>query len=267
MQRRTFIRTLPLAAAAGAVNAQGIASAQAQAGQSQTGAPDLPKFQPAGAERYTRPDVHSGDRPSGASFATRSPALGLNGAAGTAHPLATQTAIEMLKRGGSAVDAAIAANAVLGFVEPTSSGLGGDCFAFIWDPKVGKLAGMASSGRSPVALTLETVRSRAVNGHIPALGAVAVSTPGALDGWWTLHQRYGKLKWAELFEPAIHYCQAGDVTPQIIGYYIKRNMAIFLRPNSGIEETANAVHTYMPNGVAPNEYDVRRNPDLANTYR
>jgi gamma-glutamyltranspeptidase/glutathione hydrolase len=264
LQRRTFIKTLPLAAAACAVSVQDIAPAQAQSGQPQS---DLPKFQPPGAERFLRPDVHSGDRPSGASFATRSPALGLNGAAGTAHPLATQTAIEMLKRGGSAVDAAIAANAVLGFVEPTSSGLGGDCFAFVWDPKVGKLAGMASSGRSPKSLTLETVRSRAVNGHIPALGAVAVSTPGALDGWWTLHQRYGKLKWAELFEPAIHYCEAGDVTPQIIGYYIKRNMAAFLRANSGVEETANAVHTYMPSGTAPSEYDVRRNPDLAHTYR
>jgi gamma-glutamyltranspeptidase/glutathione hydrolase len=232
-----------------------------------TAAPELPKFQTAGAERFIRPDVHAGDRPAGASFASRSPALGLNGAAGTAHPLATQTAIEMLKRGGSAVDAAVAANAVLGFVEPVSSGLGGDCFAFVWDPKVGKLMGMASSGRSPKALSLETVRSRAVNGHIPGWGAISVSTPGALDGWWTLHQRYGKLKWAELFEPAIAACEAGDPTPQIIGYSIKRNMAVFLRPDSGVEETANAVKTYMPGGVAPNEYDVRRNPDLARTYR
>ena len=126
-----------------------------------------------------RPDVHAGDRPSGASFATRSPALGLNGAAGTAHPLATQTAIAMLKRGGSAVDAAVAANAVLGFVEPVSSGLGGDCFAFVWDPKVGKLAGMASSGRSPKALTLATARARAVEWRdFPRWAPIAVSTPG-----------------------------------------------------------------------------------------
>ena len=165
MQRRTFIKTLPLAAASGAVNVQGIAAAPAQNGPASSGPTELPKFQPPGAEKFTRPDVHSGDRPSGASFATRSPALGLNGAAGTAHPLATQAAIEMLKRGGSAIDAAIAANAMLGFVEPTSSGLGGDCFAFVWDPKVGKLAGVASSGRSPKSLTLDTVRSRAINGH------------------------------------------------------------------------------------------------------
>jgi gamma-glutamyltranspeptidase / glutathione hydrolase len=261
------MRTLPLAAAASATAVTSKAAGLGQSASNQASTSDLPKFQPAGAERFVRPDVHAGDRPSGASFATRSPALGLNGAAGTAHPLATQTAIAMLKRGGSAMDAAVAANAVLGFVEPVSSGLGGDCFAFVWDPKAGKLMGMASSGRSPKSLSLATVRAHAVNGHIPALGAISVSTPGALDGWWTLHQRYGKLKWAELFEPAIYASENGDPTPQIIGYYIKRNMAAFLRPSSGVEETANAVHTYMPGGVAPNEYDVRRNPDLAHTYR
>jgi len=147
MRRRTFIQTLPLAAAGSAASVQSKAAGLGQRGPAQTN--DQPKFQPTGAERFIRSDVHTGDRPSGASFATRSPALGLNGAAGTAHPLATQTAIAMLKRGGSAVDAAVAANAVLGFVEPVSSGLGGDCFAFVWDPKAAKLMGMAGSGRSP----------------------------------------------------------------------------------------------------------------------
>ncbi len=261
MRRRAFLQVLPLAAAGSSI---GLA-ADGAAVASEPNA--LPKFQAAGQEEFDRPDVHAGDRPAGASFATRSAALGCSGAAGTAHPLATQVAIEMLQKGGSAVDAAIAANAMLGFVEPTSSGLGGDCYAFVWDPKTAKLEGMASSGKSPKSLTLETARSRAVNGVLPKLGAVTVSTPGALGGWWALHQRYGKLKWAELFEPAIHYCEAGSPTPQIIGYYIKRNMAIFLKPGSGVEETANAVHTYMPGGKAPNEYDVRRNPDLARTYR
>ena len=137
MRRRTFIQTLPLAAAGSAAALKSNATGQGQNGSGET--TELPKFQPAGAEQFIRPDVHAGDRPSGASFATRSPALGLNGAAGTAHPLATQTAIAILKRGGSAVDAAVAANAVLGFVEPVSSGLGGDCFAFVWDPEAGKL--------------------------------------------------------------------------------------------------------------------------------
>src|SRR5580693_8336345 len=253
MRRRTFIKTLPLAAASSAIMGESSATSLAQNGTAATAVPDLPKFQAAGAERFIRPDVHAGDRPSGSSFSTRSPALGCSGAAGTAHPLATQTAIEMLKRGGSAVDAAIAANAVLGFVEPTSSGLGGDCFAFVWDPEASKLMGMASSGRSPRALSLATVRSRAVSGHIPSVGALSVSTPGALDGWWTLHQRYGKLKWAELFEPAIHYCENGAPVPQIIGWYIKRNLAAFTAPKSGVEETANALHTWAPGGHPPNE--------------
>lgn len=265
MRRRTFLQTLPAAAVASTISVPTPASGEANS--SDEPVKPLPPFQAPGEERFIRPDVHAGDRPSGASFTTRSAALGCSGAAGTAHPLATQTAIAMLKRGGSAVDAAIAANAMLGFVEPVSSGLGGDCFALVWDPKLNKLEGMASSGRSPKSLSLETARARAVNGVLPKLGAVTVSTPGALDGWWTLHQRYGKLKWAELFEPAIHYCEAGDPTPQIIGFYIKRNMAAFLRADSGVEETANAAKTYMPNGVAPNEYDVRRNPDLARTYR
>ncbi|WP_158822636.1 gamma-glutamyltransferase family protein [Granulicella sp. S156] len=266
MLRRTFLAAIPLTAAGSLVAATN-GNHEPASGDGAEEVLKLPKFQAPGEERFLRPDVHAGDRPAGASFASRSPALGCSGAAGTAHPLATQAAIEMLKRGGSAVDAAIAANALLGFVEPTSSGLGGDCYAFVWDPKVGKLAGMASSGSSPKSLSLATARSRAINGALPALGAVTVSTPGALDGWWMLHQRYGKLKWAELFEPAIHYCEAGDPAPQIIGWYIKRNMAAFLRPHSGVEETANAVRTYSPGGVSPNEYDVRRNFDLARTYR
>ena len=193
--------------------------------------------------------------------------MGRSGAAGTAHPLATLTAIEMLKRGGSAADAAVAANACLGFLEPTSCGLGGDCYAMIWDPKLSKVVGLAGSGRSPKSLSLETVRQRAVNGVIPKFGAVSISTPGALDAWWTLHQRYGRLKWQEVLEPAIHLCESGVPVPQIIGFYIKRNLAAFVKPGSGVEETANAVHTFAPGGSAPSEGDVFRNPDLARTYR
>jgi gamma-glutamyltranspeptidase/glutathione hydrolase len=214
-----------------------------------------------------RRDVHAGDRPAGASFASRSAVFGLSGAAGTAHPLATLAAIETLRKGGSATDAAVAANACLGFLEPTSSGLGGDCYAMLWDPKQGRVVGLAGSGRSPQGLSLETVRSRARHGALPPLGAVTVSTPGALDAWWSLHQRYGKLPWAELFQPAIHLCETGAPVPQIIGYYIKRNVAAFVRPGSGVEDTANALHVYAPGGHAPEEGDVFRNPDLAKTYR
>ena len=218
MRRRTFIQTLPLAAAASAVSMQSEAAGQGQSDANRVEV--LPKFQPQGAERFIRPDVHAGDRPSGASFATRSPALGCSGAAGTAHPLATQAAIEMLKRGGSAVDAAVAANAVLGFVEPVSSGLGGDCFAFVWDPKIRQARGHGQFRPfAQIALARHSPRARSRWRTFPRYGAVTVSTPGALDGWWALHQRYGKLKWAELFGPAIAACEIGDPTPQIIGYY------------------------------------------------
>jgi gamma-glutamyltranspeptidase / glutathione hydrolase len=255
MHRRTFLSTLPFAAA-------GVLPLS-----SSGEAPALPKFQPEGAGKFDRPDVHAGDRPAGASFASRSAAYGCSGAAGTAHPLATLAAIETLKRGGSAVDAAVAANACLGFLEPTSSGIGGDCFAFVWDPTLAKVVSMAGSGRSPKSLRLETVRARAKHGAIAPLGAISVSTPGALDGWWTLHQRYGKLKWAELFEPAIHLCESGVPVPQIIAYYISRNLTAFRSADSGVEEIANAMHTYAPSGQAPGEGDVFRNLDLARTYR
>ncbi len=268
MRRRAFVASLPLAAAGtlGGLNVEA-AGQEKPSGENASSESSFPKFQPAGAERFLRPDVHAGDRPSGASFASRSAAMGRSGAAGTAHPLATLTAIEMLKRGGSAVDAAVAANACLGFLEPTSCGLGGDCFAMIWDPKVSKVVGLAGSGRSPKSLNLETVRQRAVNGVIPKYGAVSISTPGALDAWWTLHQRYGRLKWEEILQPAIHFCEEGVPVPQIIGFYIKRNLAAFVKAGSGVEETANAVHTFAPGGQAPNEGDVFRNPDLARTYR
>jgi gamma-glutamyltranspeptidase/glutathione hydrolase len=277
LRRRSFIAALPVGVAgvAGVVRGKNDnRRAELQPGtypdlQAVAPATDpaLPKFQAEGEERFVRPEVHAGDRVSGASFASRSAAMGRSGAAGAAHPLATLAAIETLKRGGSAVDAAVAANACLGFLEPVSSGVGGDCFAMIWDPKLSKVVSLAGSGRSPKALTLETVRARSKKGALAPLGAIAVSVPGALDAWWTMHQKYGKLKWAELFAPAIHLCETGAPVPQVIGFYIKRNMEIFTRPDSGVEETANAVHTYAPDGKAPGEGDIFRNPDLARTYK
>jgi gamma-glutamyltranspeptidase/glutathione hydrolase len=267
VRRRSFVAALPIAVVAPRALAQTSAPPKSTETLTSAAAATPPGFQPADASRYERADVHAGDRPNGASFASRSAALGLSGAAGTAHPLATLAAIETLKRGGSAVDAAVAANACLGFLEPTSAGLGGDCFAMLWDPKIAQVVGLAGSGRSPQSLTLETVRARSPAGVIPGFGAISVSVPGALDAWWTLHQRYGKLGWKELFEPAIALCESGVPVPQIIGYYIKRNLAIFERAESGVEETANAKRTYASNGHAPGEGDVFRNPDLARTYR
>jgi gamma-glutamyltranspeptidase / glutathione hydrolase len=223
-------------------------------------------YQARGEERYERYDVRAGDRPSGASFASRSAVYGCAGAAGTAHPGSTLTAIEILKRGGSAADAAVAAAACLGFLEPTGSGLGGDCYALIWDPKLSKLVGLAGSGRSPKALSPDTVRSRSPHGLIAPYGAIAVSTPGVLDGWWTLHRRFGRLKWAEILEPAIELCERGAPVPQIIASHWRRDLEVFRDPSSAVEEWANAMRTYAPEGHAPNEGDIFRNPDLARTY-
>ncbi|MEG3171853.1 gamma-glutamyltransferase [Sphingomonas sp. ZB1N12] len=189
MRRRTFIAALPGAAllpgismAQGGQAGRGVAGKQGVPGPGQGGAPQpatatLPPRWMAGEDRFLRPDVAAGDRPVGASFASRTAAYGINGAVGTAHPLATQAGIDILRRGGSAVDAAIAINACLGFLEPTSSGIGGDAYAMIWDLKQRKVVGLAGSGASPRGLSLETVRSRARGGALPPLGAVSVSVP------------------------------------------------------------------------------------------
>ncbi len=280
MQRRTFIAALPAAALLPAMSGaqtgtRGTPGSQGAQGPGQGGAPQpataaeapLPPVWEAGQDRFIRPDVHAGDRPVGASFASRTAAYGLNGAAGTAHPLATQAGIDILKRGGSAVDAAIAINACLGFLEPTSSGIGGDAYAMIWDPKLKKVVGLAGSGKSPRGLSLETVRARAKNGALPALGALSVSVPGAVDAWWQMHQRYGKLPWADLFQPAIGHAEAGAPVPDIIAYYIRRSLVAFQRPGNGLEEVANALRTYgLADGKGPALGQVFRNPDLARTY-
>ncbi len=271
MNRRDFVAALPAAAAGTAFVqvAAGGASAEAAPMPNETPTPSAQRptgYWPKGATRFVRPDVHAGDRPVGASFASRSAVYGRRGAAGAAQPLATLAAIETLKAGGSAIDAAIAMNACLGFLEPTSSGVGGDCYCMLWDPKLGQVVGLAGSGESPRSLSLETARSRAVDGHLPALGAVTVSVPGAVDAWWTLHQRYGKLPWARLFDPAIDLARNGAPVPDIIAFYIRRGMEGFLKPGSGVEETANAVHTWAPDGHTPEKGQIFRNPDLARTY-
>ncbi|GAA4768639.1 gamma-glutamyltransferase [Stakelama sediminis] len=276
MFRRTFLASLPATALAtklltrkadarAASTGAGTGGAAPEAGPQQ--AADKPKFWPKGKDRFVRYDVRAGDRPVGATFASRTAVYGTSGACGSAHPYATMAGLDILKKGGSAVDAAVAINACLGFLEPTSSGIGGDCFAMVWDPKVGKLAGLAGSGGSPMGLSLETVRRHAKNGAIPALGPIAVSVPGALDAWWTLHQRYGKLPWAEVLQPAIDYAENGVPVPDVIAYYIRRNMAIFKQRKAEIGEIENAFKTYAPNGVGPATGGMFRNPDLARTYR
>jgi gamma-glutamyltranspeptidase / glutathione hydrolase len=257
MRRRTFLAALPTTGLAAAIGAS------APAASAQT----PPRRRPEGTNpNLDRPDVHSGDRIAGATYASRSAAWGVNGAAATAHPLATMTAIDILRAGGSAVDAAIAANACLGFLEPIACGIGGDCFVMLWDPKTKKVVGLNGSGRSPRALTLETVRSRATNGRIPSFGATPVSVPGAVAAWGDLHGRYGKLPWKDLFQPAIGMATQGVPVTQNVAYYLAGSARRFTNPASKIEEVDNFLKVWTKDGKTPVEGEVFQNPALAHTY-
>ncbi len=145
------------------------------------------------------------DRVIGLTFATRSEVIAQHGMACTSQPLATQAAIEILKNGGNAIDAAIAANAVLGLVEPTGNGIGGDLFAIVWDAKTKKLYGLNASGRSPYDLTLAYFKEHGYE-QIPALGPLPVSVPGCVDGWFELHGKFGKLDMGNHFGASDFLC-------------------------------------------------------------
>lgn len=198
-------------------------------------------------------------RPVGASFATRSEVLAPSVMAATSQPLATQAALDVLRRGGSAVDAAIAANAMLGLVEPTGSGIGGDLFAIVWDPKSGKLHGLNASGRAAGALSLDYFRERGIT-RIPSFGPLPVTVPGAVDGWFELHGRFGRLPMAEVLAPAIHYAQSGFPVTEVIAHYWRINVGR-LASYPGFRET------FMPGGRAPAKGEMFANPRLAETYR
>jgi gamma-glutamyltranspeptidase/glutathione hydrolase len=197
------------------------------------------------------------DRITGKTFATRSEVIAQNGMAATSQPLATQVAIDILKKGGNAVDAAIAANAMLGLVEPTGNGIGGDLFAIIWDAQTEKLYGLNASGRSPGSLTLDYFLQ---NGYksIPAYGPLPVSVPGCVDGWFEMHGRFGSLSMQEILEPAIRYARQGFPVSELIAWYMQLN-AKRLQDYPGFRET------YMPGGKTPAKGDIFRNPYLANT--
>lgn len=242
MYRRTFLAALPALAA-------GTSMAQTR------------KANP----NRDRPDVTAGDRVDGATFATRSAVWGTHGAAATSHPLATLAAIETLKAGGSAVDAAITANSCLGVLEPTANGIGGDCFVMLWDTKERKVVGLNGSGRSPANLSLNTARSRAIKGVLPGAGAIAVSVPGTVDAWGELHARYGKLPWKSLFNAAIGYAADGAPVAQTVAYYLDISAKRFMQPNGGIEEVENFRKVWLAEGRTPREGEVFRNPALART--
>lgn len=221
---------------------------------------------PAGARPGATDGIGPGARPVGA-FWSRSPVVAQNGMAATAHPLATQIALDILKAGGSAVDAAIAANAALGLMEPTGNGIGGDLFAIIYDPRTNQLYGLNGSGRSPAGQTLAQLRRKLGSkaNSIPSVGPLSVTVPGTVDAWFAMHGRFGKLPMAQNLAPTIRYAREGHPVPQIIAMYLDRSLKSYEARLKTVEfEFENARRTYFANG-APKAGDVFRNPDLANT--
>ena len=198
------------------------------------------------------------DRVTGRAFATRSEVLATHAMAATSQPLATQIALDVMKAGGSAVDAAIAANAALGLMEPTGCGVGGDLFAIVWDPRTERLHGLNASGRSPRSLTLERLRGLAPDG-IPPYGVLPVSVPGCVDGWFELHGRFGRLSMAQVLAPAVRYAREGFPVTELIAHYW--NLSVPARA-----EQPFFLDTFTVDGRAPQEGEVWRNPALAATY-
>ena len=202
--------------------------------------------------------VSAYDRVTGKPFASRSEVIAQHGMVATSQPLATQVALDVLKRGGNAVDAAIAANAMLGLVEPTGSGIGGDLFAIVWDAKTKKLYGLNASGRSPQSLTLEYFKSQGMD-KIPAFGPLPVSVPGAVDGWFALHGKFGSMPMSDILSPAIEYGKKGFPVTELIAYYMQRSV-------SRLSKFPGFSETYIPNGKAPVKGQLFTNQRLAATY-
>ena len=210
--------------------------------------------------------AHAGDRITGRSFATRSEVYAPEGMAATAQPLATMAAVQILRDGGSAVDAAIAANAMLGLVEPVGCGIGGDLFAIVWEQKSGKLYGLNGSGRSAANSSLAGLRERLAKdgeSHIPALGPLPVTVPGCVDGWFALHGRFGRKSMRELLAPAIERAKEGFPLTELIAHYWKRNTELVAAAKG---DFANFLETFMPGGKAPAKGELFVNRDLAQSY-
>lgn len=199
------------------------------------------------------------DRITGLDFASRSEVLASNGMAATSHPLATQTAISVLKNGGNAIDAAIAANAVLGLVEPTGCGIGGDLFAIVWSADDKKLYGLNSSGPAPIKISIEEITNKGLDA-IPPYGPLPVTVPGAVAGWVELHKRFGIMDFNLLFQNAIEYAEKGFPVTEVVAYYLKLSSENFI-------DYPNFKKTWMPNGKIPSKGEIFKNPYLARTYK
>ncbi len=206
------------------------------------------------------------DRITGKSFATRSEVLARHGMVCTSVPAATQVGLEILKRGGSAVDAAIAANATLGLMEPVSNGVGGDLFAIVYSAKENKLYGLNGSGRSPLGLSYEQMKAQLANlkrETIPPIGMLPISVPGCVDAWAELHKKFGKLQLADDLAPAIHYAEEGFPVTELIAYYWGFGPRLYKGLPGAFLET----YTLDGKSRTPAKGDIFRNPALANTLR
>ena len=189
----------------------------------------------------------------------RSMVLTERGVVAASQTLAAQAGSEILRRGGSAVDAAIAANAVLGVVEPMMNGIGGDLFVIVREAKTGRVTGLNASGPAPAGLTIERLR-KAGHKEMPQAGIDTVTVPGCVAGWAALHQRYGKLPWAQVFAPAIHYAENGFPVTEIIA-------AQWASPVKKLEGDADGAAVYLPGGKAPALGEVFKNPELGRALR
>ena len=206
------------------------------------------------------------DRITGKNFATRSEVLARHGMVCTSVPLATQVGVDILKRGGSAVDAAIAANATLGLTEPVSNGVGGDLFAIVYSAKENKLYGINGSGRSPLGLSYEQMKAELAKlkrDTIPPTGMLPISVPGCVDAWSELHKKFGKLKLADDLAPAIHYAEEGFSVSELIAYYWGFGPRLYKGLPGAFLET----YTLDGKGRTPAKGDIFKNPALANTLR
>ena len=195
----------------------------------------------------------------GRGEATRSVVYGRHGMVCAAQPLAVQAGLDVLKEGGTAADAAIAVNACLGLMEPTSCGLGGDLFAIIWDPHTHRLVGLNASGRAPLALTIDKVPPDS-EGTIPLHTPYSWTVPGACDGWFSLHERFGKLPMKRLLAPAIRYAEEGFPVSPVIASDWEHSVRVF-------KDKPGFAQVFMPGGRAPKEGEIFKNPALARTYQ
>ncbi|MGH8114407.1 MAG: gamma-glutamyltransferase family protein [Rhodanobacteraceae bacterium] len=219
--------------------------------------------------------ISRGDRYAGEPWASRSPVIAQHGMVTSEQPLASQVGIDILKKGGSAVDAAIATSAMLCLTEPVLNGLGADAFVIVYDPKTHKLYGYNGSGWSPKGRSLAGMQADVKAAYeqagmkptdqIPLLGPLPITVPGIVDTWFALHQKFGKLPIAEDLAPAIEYATNGFPVTEVVAEYWKGNWQAFVKHQGLIKDFANAKNVFLIDGHTPREGEIFRNPDMAHT--